>query len=403
MEKLNKEDKEIELIEKELDITKLENKQISEYKALTSNIKPGDDDSVLSFGSSISDAAEAASEQVLKHATLANSGQIGNTIKALTKTMHDVDLRDVSSLPLYKRLIINYLPGGKSLVNSIDNFMLNYESISQAIDNAREKFKADLIGYEEANNRMRDDIKRSAVYRAEYIKLIRSGEYDIQIKAKKIEEDFKNGKIDEFKHKQLVDWLNTYRRQIHTLKGKVAKLEISMGLLLEQKYDNIKMYQLTKELVYNHISDWKTEAARAVEARSMRIKAERLEEALGTTDKMFENTANEILDTSKKIAKLRQHEVNSVEMLKRVKDKLVSTAREVDKIESEREGKLAKADKDLDKLREDFKKEIAGIGNKLLGSSDDRQKYFSNDKDSDIVVADEFKALEVPEEKDEDK
>lgn len=388
--------------EKELDITKLSKQEIKKYEQLTSGIEVGNEDSVLSYGSSISEASEAASEEVLKNATANNSGEVGNSLKALTKTMNDVELRDKSQLPLGKRLVASIPIIGTKLVSTIDNFVLNYQNISDMIDRAKEKFKQDLLKYEEANNRFTDDLERSKVYYQQYTELIRAAEYKHQTLVKSIGEDYKAGKIDNITYTQYINWTDTLKRQIHTLRGKQVKLKESMLLTLMQKNDNIKMYQMTKDLIANSISDWKKQAAQAVEARKMRLQYEALESAFETSDKMLLATTDEITETSKKIAKLRQREINSVEVLKKVKEKIFQTKREVDKMESERNSIITKADRDLKTLNSETDKELLSMGQAKLLQASKRQEEFYGEGSEKPVIADEFKSLELPEDKDDD-
>lgn len=324
-----------------------------EVDKLVSKIELNNLDSIVYFGSDVTNEIAKASDSVLNSMSISQINDTGKMMKALSKIMDEFDIEEIKDEPgFFGRLFGN---AKKQLEKILDK----YHTMGDEID----KIYVQLRGYEseitQSNRKLNDMFDANVEFYHELIKYILAGE-----QACKELQDYiakRQADLEATGDNSIQFELTTLNQALMMLEQRVQDLRTAENIAMQSipmiktmEFSNYNLVRKINSAFIVTLPVFKQALSQAILLKRQKIQAQAMAELDEKTNEMLIKNATNTVETSKMTAQLASGSSIKIETLEKTWETITNGIEETNRIQEE-----ARRTREEDKVRlEQIKKEF---------------------------------------------
>ena len=359
--------KEVEMSEIDSNMEKLEQYDVATYAQktrevyinteevdkLVSKIELNNLESIVYFGSDVTNEIAKASDSVLNSMSISQINDTGKMMKALSKIMDEFDIEEIKDEPgFFGRLFGN---AKKQLEKILDK----YHTMGDEID----KIYVQLRGYEseitQSNRKLNDMFDANVEFYHELIKYILAGEQackELQDYIAKRQADLEatGDNSIQFELTTLNQALMMLEQRVQDLRTAESIAMQSIPMIKTMEFSNYNLVRKINSAFIVTLPVFKQALSQAILLKRQKIQAQAMAELDEKTNEMLIKNATNTVETSKMTAQLASGSSIKIETLEKTWETITNGIEETNRIQEE-----ARRTREEDKVRlEQIKKEF---------------------------------------------
>lgn len=324
-----------------------------EVDKLVSKIELNNLESIVYFGSDVTNEIAKASDSVLNSMSISQINDTGKMMKALSKIMDEFDIEEIKDEPgFFGRLFGN---AKKQLEKILDK----YHTMGDEID----KIYVQLRGYEseitQSNRKLNDMFDANVEFYHELIKYILAGEQackELQDYIAKRQADLEatGDNSIQFELTTLNQALMMLEQRVHDLRTAESIAMQSIPMIKTMEFSNYNLVRKINSAFIVTLPVFKQALSQAILLKRQKIQAQAMAELDEKTNEMLIKNATNTVETSKMTAQLASGSSIKIETLEKTWETITNGIEETNRIQEE-----ARRTREEDKVRlEQIKKEF---------------------------------------------
>lgn len=324
-----------------------------EVDKLVSKIELNNLDSIVYFGSDVTNEIAKASDSVLNSMSISQINDTGKMMKALSKIMDEFDIEEIKDEPgFFGRLFGN---AKKQLEKILDK----YHTMGDEID----KIYVQLRGYEseitQSNRKLNDMFDANVEFYHELIKYILAGEQackELQDYIAKRQADLEatGDNSIQFELTTLNQALMMLEQRVQDLRTAESIAMQSIPMIKTMEFSNYNLVRKINSAFIVTLPVFKQALSQAILLKRQKIQAQAMAELDEKTNEMLIKNATNTVETSKMTAQLASGSSIKIETLEKTWETITNGIEETNRIQEE-----ARRTREEDKVRlEQLKKEF---------------------------------------------
>ena len=324
-----------------------------EVDKLVSKIELNNLESIVYFGSDVTNEIAKASDSVLNSMSISQINDTGKMVKALSKIMDEFDIEEIKDEPgFFGRLFGN---AKKQLEKILDK----YHTMGDEID----KIYVQLRGYEseitQSNRKLNDMFDANVEFYHELIKYILAGEQackELQDYIAKRQADLEatGDNSIQFELTTLNQALMMLEQRVQDLRTAESIAMQSIPMIKTMEFSNYNLVRKINSAFIVTLPVFKQALSQAILLKRQKIQAQAMAELDEKTNEMLIKNATNTVETSKMTAQLASGSSIKIETLEKTWETITNGIEETNRIQEE-----ARRTREEDKVRlEQIKKEF---------------------------------------------
>ena len=324
-----------------------------EVDKLVSKIELNNLESIVYFGSDVTNEIAKASDSVLNSMSISQINDTGKMMKALSKIMDEFDIEEIKDEPgFFGRLFGN---AKKQLEKILDK----YHTMGDEID----KIYVQLRGYEseitQSNRKLNDMFDANVEFYHELIKYILAGEQackELQDYIAKRQADLEatGDNSIQFELTTLNQALMMLEQRVQDLRTAESIAMQSIPMIKTMEFSNYNLVRKINSAFIVTLPVFKQALSQAILLKRQKIQAQAMAELDEKTNEMLIKNATNTVETSKMTAQLASGSSIKIENLEKTWETITNGIEETNRIQEE-----ARRTREEDKVRlEQIKKEF---------------------------------------------
>lgn len=324
-----------------------------EVDKLVSKIELNNLESIVYFGSDVTNEIAKASDSVLNSMSISQINDTGKMMKALSKIMDEFDIEEIKDEPgFFGRLFGN---AKKQLEKILDK----YHTMGDEID----KIYVQLRGYEseitQSNRKLNDMFDANVEFYHELIKYILAGEQackELQDYIAKRQADLEvtGDNSIQFELTTLNQALVMLEQRVQDLRTAESIAMQSIPMIRTMEFSNYNLVRKINSAFIVTLPVFKQALSQAILLKRQKIQAQAMAELDEKTNEMLIKNATNTVETSKMTAQLASGSSIKIETLEKTWETITNGIEETNRIQEE-----ARRTREEDKVRlEQIKKEF---------------------------------------------
>ena len=324
-----------------------------EVDKLVSKIELNNLESIVYFGSDVTNEIAKASDSVLNSMSISQINDTGKMMKALSKIMVEFDIEEIKDEPgFFGRLFGN---AKKQLEKILDK----YHTMGDEID----KIYVQLRGYEseitQSNRKLNDMFDANVEFYHELIKYILAGEQackELQDYIEKRQADLEatGDNSIQFELTTLNQALMMLEQRVQDLRTAESIAMQSIPMIKTMEFSNYNLVRKINSAFIVTLPVFKQALSQAILLKRQKIQAQAMAELDEKTNEMLIKNATNTVETSKMTAQLASGSSIKIETLEKTWETITNGIEETNRIQEE-----ARRTREEDKVRlEQIKKEF---------------------------------------------
>ena len=324
-----------------------------EVDKLVSKIELNNLESIVYFGSDVTNEIAKASDSVLNSMSISQINDTGKMMKALSKIMDEFDIEEIKDEPgFFGRLFGN---AKKQLEKILDK----YHTMGDEID----KIYVQLRGYEseitQSNRKLNDMFDANVEFYHELIKYILAGEQackELQDYIEKRQADLEatGDNSIQFELTTLNQALMMLEQRVQDLRTAESIAMQSIPMIKTMEFSNYNLVRKINSAFIVTLPVFKQALSQAILLKRQKIQAQAMAELDEKTNEMLIKNATNTVETSKMTAQLASGSSIKIETLEKTWETITNGIEETNRIQEE-----ARRTREEDKVRlEQIKKEF---------------------------------------------
>lgn len=324
-----------------------------EVDKLVSKIELNNLESIVYFGSDVTNEIAKASDSVLNSMSISQINDTGKMMKALSKIMDEFDIEEIKDEPgFFGRLFGN---AKKQLEKILDK----YHTMGDEID----KIYVQLRGYEseitQSNRKLNDMFDANVEFYHELIKYILAGEQackELQDYIAKRQADLEatGDNSIQFELTTLNQALMMLEQRVQDLRTAESIAMQSIPMIKTMEFSNYDLVRKINSAFIVTLPVFKQALSQAILLKRQKIQAQAMAELDEKTNEMLIKNATNTVETSKMTAQLASGSSIKIETLEKTWETITNGIEETNRIQEE-----ARRTREEDKVRlEQIKKEF---------------------------------------------
>lgn len=324
-----------------------------EVDKLVSKIELNNLESIVYFGSDVTNEIAKASDSVLNSMSISQINDTGKMMKALSKIMDEFDIEEIKDEPgFFGRLFGN---AKKQLEKILDK----YHTMGDEID----KIYIQLRGYEseitQSNRKLNDMFDANVEFYHELIKYILAGEQackELQDYIAKRQADLEatGDNSIQFELTTLNQALMMLEQRVQDLRTAESIAMQSIPMIKTMEFSNYNLVRKINSAFIVTLPVFKQALSQAILLKRQKIQAQAMAELDEKTNEMLIKNATNTVETSKMTAQLASGSSIKIETLEKTWETITNGIEETNRIQEE-----ARRTREEDKVRlEQIKKEF---------------------------------------------
>ena len=324
-----------------------------EVDKLVSKIELNNLESIVYFGSDVTNEIAKASDSVLNSMSISQINDTGKMMKALSKIMDEFDIEEIKDEPgFFGRLFGN---AKKQLEKILDK----YHTMGDEID----KIYVQLRGYEseitQSNRKLNDMFDANVEFYHELIKYILAGEQackELQDYIAKRQADLEatGDNSIQFELTTLNQALMMLEQRVQDIRTAESIAMQSIPMIKTMEFSNYNLVRKINSAFIVTLPVFKQALSQAILLKRQKIQAQAMAELDEKTNEMLIKNATNTVETSKMTAQLASGSSIKIETLEKTWETITNGIEETNRIQEE-----ARRTREEDKVRlEQIKKEF---------------------------------------------
>ncbi len=332
------------------------------YDAIAKTLNERDITSIANYGSDLSRAMDAYSNDFLNQSLDSKSGiESAELISNLLGELQEVNLEDLEAPTAIKRILAK-IPGLRKFVVSVEQIKAKYNTIQKNIDGIVKKLQVARQIALRDNNLLENQFQNNCDYIDQLRDLIVAG----KLKSEELDGMINEMKVhaDEYEDYQISD-MEAYK---NSLDKRITDL-VMMHFTFQQTLSQIRIIQRTSIISADNVETqvtqtiplWKNQMSLAVALFNQKKTMEITSKVADATNKLLTKNSEMMKTQAIEITKQSQRSVIDIETLRKTTQDLLATVEGVQKEQKEGAEKRAAAEAELRKLEAQMTKTTIGI------------------------------------------
>ncbi len=324
-----------------------------EVDKLVSKIELNNLESIVYFGSDVTNEIAKASDSVLNSMSISQINDTGKMMKALSKIMDEFDIEETTEEPgFFCRLFGN-------ATKQLEKILDKYHTMCDEID----KIYVQLRGYEseitQSNRKLNDMFDANVKFYHELIKYILAGEQackELQDYIAKRQADLEatGDNSIQFELTTLNQALMMLEQRVQDLRTAESIAMQSIPMIKTMEFSNYNLVRKINSAFIVTLPVFKQALSQAILLKRQKIQAQAMAELDEKTNEMLIKNATNTVETSKMTAQLASGSSIKIETLEKTWETITNGIEETNRIQEE-----ARRTREEDKVRlEQIKKEF---------------------------------------------
>lgn len=353
----------------QIDISSLSEDDKHELIAIGSKLNVHDISTVTNFGSELQKAMNDTSKALL---STSRTSKVGSETEAILKEMmskiSEIDISEIKA-PNKIEKVLRHIPIINKLFNSVEKFMMKYESLETTVEKCEDNLHAVNIKAKSDNKMLQSQFDDTNDYISLLEKFIvagknKSNELQIVIDEMDAHSDqytpIQISDMKDFKHDldlrltNMLTWRTTFMQSLYRIR-EIQKANISLSNNVQQTIDNMMpmlRHQLSEAVALYNLK----QGVQVVDAVQK-----------GFNDILAHN-ADMTHDAVVAVREQTENTVVRMETLRHTQERLIATMRDAQKICEEGAAKRREQEKELAKMNIEIENLASGTEVKIIGS-----------------------------------
>lgn len=330
---------------------------IATYQTISNQLKEGDSNSIINFGSEIQQNISKQSDTFLNSVRTYNSGEVGSHINELLTELNYIDVDELNQSGFKK--FIGSIPFLKNLVVNVEKIFQKYDKVTANIDKISNKVKAGMINSAKDNAALQTMFDTNVSQIKEIEKYIIAG----NIKWRQVNEELAvmDGNPSNYQDYQIADKRDFSNR----LDKRLADMKIVRFIMMQTlsqirvvQNNNTSIAEKAQSILTTTMPVWKNQLTLAVALQRQKQNIEVQKRVSETTNTILQKNAEMLKQNSIEVAKENENSIVSLETLKMTTQSLIETLSEVKQIHQKGTETRRELDSGLQQLEAELKKSI---------------------------------------------
>lgn len=324
-----------------------------EVDRLVSKIELNNLESIVYFGSDITNEISKASDSVLNSMSISQINDTGKMMKALSKIMDEFDIDEIKEEPgFFGRIFGN-------AKKQLEKILAKYHTMGDEID----KIYVQLRGYEseitQSNRKLNDMFDANVEFYHELIKYILAGEQACKelkdyIAKRQSDLETTGDNSIQFELTTLNQALMMLEQRVHDLRTAENVAMQSIPMIKTMEFSNYNLVRKINSAFIVTLPVFKQALSQAILLKRQKIQAEAMAELDEKTNEMLIKNAENTVETSKLTAQLASGSSIKIETLEKTWETITNGIEETNRIQEEA-GRQREEDKArLEKIKKEF-------------------------------------------------
>ena len=365
-----------DIVKKNKDVTEVRplesysQEEIEKYEKITRSLDITKPNSVLMYGSELSNVAEQAADELLKATRRSNAGDVGEQLGQLLSKLGEIKLNDPGQAAGWKRKLIKYVPFLKPVLDDYEKFTSRYDTVKDSFDKIKEEVNIIKTEIQEGTSETELLYKSISKYKNDIEELIEAGQYKLATIDKQLSEMDNN---DPEKQKLTV-FRNTLNNDIFQKIEQKYLLQSSMAQIVTMTADDAMICQKAQRVVGTTIPLMKQKAQVAIKALKLRYYCDVFDGIDQTADALMKSASKAVESVTVDIANQAVRDDIKFETLIEEMDANIRTVEQLNQILRETGTKRLEQVKELEQKSIEMKK----VYGKTIQTADEQKKLFGN-------------------------
>lgn len=324
-----------------------------EVDRLVSKIELNNLESIVYFGSDVTNEISKASDSVLNSMSISQINDTGKMMKALSKIMDEFDIDEIKEEPgFFGRIFGN-------AKKQLEKILAKYHTMGDEID----KIYVQLRGYEseitQSNRKLNDMFDANVEFYHELIKYILAGEQACKelkdyIAKRQSDLETTGDNSIQFELTTLNQALMMLEQRVHDLRTAENVAMQSIPMIKTMEFSNYNLVRKINSAFIVTLPVFKQALSQAILLKRQKIQAEAMAELDKKTNEMLIKNAENTVETSKLTAQLASGSSIKIETLEKTWETITNGIEETNRIQEEA-GRQREEDKArLEKIKKEF-------------------------------------------------
>lgn len=324
-----------------------------EVDRLVSKIELNNLESIVYFGSDVTNEISKASDSVLNSMSISQINDTGKMMKALSKIMDEFDIDEIKEEPgFFGRIFGN-------AKKQLEKILVKYHTMGDEID----KIYVQLRGYEseitQSNRKLNDMFDANVEFYHELIKYILAGEQACKelkdyIAKRQSDLETTGDNSIQFEITTLNQALMMLEQRVHDLRTAENIAMQSIPMIKTMEFSNYNLVRKINSAFIVTLPVFKQALSQAILLKRQKIQAEAMAELDEKTNEMLIKNAENTVETSKLTAQLASGSSIKIETLEKTWETITNGIEETNRIQEEA-GRQREEDKArLEKIKKEF-------------------------------------------------
>ena len=330
-----------------------------EVDKLVSKIELNNLESIVYFGSDVTNEIAKASDSVLNSMSISQINDTGKMMKALSKIMDEFDIEEIKDEPGFFGRLFGNAKKQLEKIEAMGKILDKYHTMGDEID----KIYVQLRGYEseitQSNRKLNDMFDANVEFYHELIKYILAGEQackELQDYIAKRQADLEatGDNSIQFELTTLNQALMMLEQRVQDLRTAESIAMQSIPMIKTMEFSNYNLVRKINSAFIVTLPVFKQALSQAILLKRQKIQAQAMAELDEKTNEMLIKNATNTVETSKMTAQLASGSSIKIETLEKTWETITNGIEETNRIQEE-----ARRTREEDKVRlEQIKKEF---------------------------------------------
>jgi uncharacterized protein YaaN involved in tellurite resistance len=330
------------------------------YEAMAKTITPADVNSILNYGSDVSNSMDRYSNDMLRSVRTYNSGEVGGLISDLLTQLNYIDVNELEQSPI--KHFLSSIPFLNRLVVDAQKLFQKYDTVIGNIDQIANKIKAGRLNSIKDNASLQTTFDTNVTYIKQMEELIIAGNLKMKELNDQLAEMVANAaNYQDYQIADLRDFISRLDKRLADMKIIRYTMLMSLPQIRLVQNNNTSIAEKAQSIISTTIPIWKNQLTIAIALQRQKANAEMQKAVSDTTNTILLKNAELLKQNSIEVAKENEKTVISIDTLRQTTSSLIDTLNEVKKIHDDGAQKRVELNKDLQELETRLKEGVTSI------------------------------------------
>lgn len=343
-----------------VDLAAVSPEDAKKYAELSKDLKPGDVNAVLNYGTDVQNTMERYSNDFLQSVRVSNAGEVGGLINELLAELNYIDVDELEQGTMQR--FLSKLPFLKKLVFDAKKLFQKYDTIVGNIDKITNKIKAGRLNSIKDNSALQTMFDNNVTFIKQMEELIISG----TLRHKELTEQLAQmeanaAAYNDYEIADLRDFISRLDKRLADMKVVRFIMLQSLAQIRVVQNNNTSLAEKAQSIISTTIPVWKNQLTIAVALQRQKANVEMQKKISDTTNTILQKNAEMLKQNSIDVARENEKTVVSLDTLRTTTRSLIETLNEVKKIHEQGAESRKVLGTELQNLETELKKNVTRV------------------------------------------